>query len=501
MTHAEILSELYKAEFGFAPAEVSPLAGAGSNRCYYLLVAPVESQGVPPRVVGTVGTDKAENRAFIALSRHFASKGLPVPRVYAASSDGSVYLQEWLGDTSLFDAIAGGRISGCFSDLELALVRSAVEMLPEVQFAGARGLDFSVCFPEETMQADTVQADISYFKYSFLKVSGVEFDEKRLDGELARLAGQICGRINDTDSCFMVRDFQSRNVMLSGGRPYLIDFQGGRRGAAEYDVASFLWQAKARFTPEIRRGMIDTYCRKAAEVNSGFNPCAFSRSLPYFVLFRMLQTLGAYGFRGWTERKPHFMQSIPFGVDGLRDFFTSPLNEDFDAVAASFPYLAEISEKLTEAPSVADIRLIASVPPFEGLTVTVSSFSYKRGVPVDLSGNGGGFVFDCRAVHNPGRYDDYKPLTGLDRPVIEFLEENGEIFPFLSHCKALVDAAVERYLSRGFTSLSVSFGCTGGRHRSVYSAEAMGRHIAETFPQVRVVVNHREQRRLSIHNP
>lgn len=500
MTHAEILSDLYKTTFGFAPAEVNPMAGAGSNRCYYLLTSPVAGGDVPLKVVGTVGTDEEENRAFMALAEHFAAKGLPVPKVYAAKADDSAYLQQWVGDRSLFDAIEHGRLTGDFSGEEKALVRRTMEMLPRVQYEGAEGLDFEVCYPEEAMRGATVDADMAYFKYCFLKVTGIEFSEREADAELQRLGSLLKSEIERAGECFMIRDFQSRNVMLLDGEPYLIDFQGGRRGPAQYDVASFLWQAKARFTPELRREMTEVYCSKAREVCAAFDAVHFRRSLPAFVLFRILQTLGAYGFRGLTERKPHFLQSLPYGVAGLHDFFSHPQDSDFAATATQFPYLARLSEMLMEAPVTEDLRAVAAVPPYAGLTVTVSSFSYKRGVPFDLSGNGGGFVFDCRAVHNPGRYDQYKPLTGMDRPVIEFLEENGEIFPFLDNCKALVVPAVERYLKRGFTSLSVAFGCTGGRHRSVYSAEALGRYIASEYPQVRVVVNHREQRKLYILN-
>ena len=499
MAHDLTLIRLYEDAFGCAPAEVTPLAGAGSNRCYYLLTSCDASWG---KVVGTVGTDASENRAFIALSQHFRKASLPVPEVYAVSADGMAYLQQWVGEKSLFDAIADGREKGGrYSEAETALVRKAVEMLPPFNFRGAEGLDFSICFPEQSMHDGLIANDIAYFKYSFLKVSGIEFDEVRLDGELRHLASDIGYAVRKSGNTFMIRDFQSRNVMLLGDEPYLIDFQGGRRGPAAYDLASFLWQARARFSSDMKRTMVDAYIVKAHEVSSSFDESAFRHNLPVMVLFRILQTLGAYGFRGWTERKPHFLRSIPSGVDNLLDFFLHPLDDGFASVAADYPYLKYLAEQLTDASKVADLRMLVTVPAVRGLTVTVSSFSYKRGVPYDLSGNGGGFVFDCRAVHNPGRYEQYKPLTGMDRPVIDFLEKNGEIFTFLDSCELLVDASVERYLSRGFTSLSVSFGCTGGRHRSVYSAEAMAKHLASKYPQVQVALIHREQRKLRIFPP
>lgn len=265
-------------------------------------------------------------------------------------------------------------------------------------------------------------------------------------------------------------------------------------------MASFLWQAKARFTDEIKREMISAYVDEARRTDKDFSGELFCESFPYFVLFRTLQTLGAYGFRGWTERKPHFLQSIPDGVKGLVGIFESDILPSFKKISEDFPYLNALAHDLLTSPKVLDISSLVSFPDFNGLTLTVTSFSYKRGVPYDLSGNGGGFVFDCRGIHNPGRYDEYKPLTGLDEPVIRFIEENGEIYPFLRECEALVDNSVKRYLERGFNSLSVAFGCTGGRHRSVYSAQALGRYFAERYPEIRVVINHRERRILNVLN-
>lgn len=486
------LEQLYVAHFGSAAAEVTPLAGAGSNRKYFRLTAPESARAeVPPSVIGTVGTDPLENRAFIALATHFAEKGLPAPRVLAATPSCMAYLQTDLGSLSLFDALAPARNRGAFSAEEEALVERAVRMLPHVQIEGARCLDFSACFPAPAMDGQMIANDLNYFKYCFLKSSGVEFSEQAIDGELRALASLLEADAAEATT-FMVRDFQSRNVMIHNGSPYLIDFQGGRRGPMAYDLASFLWQAKARFPQPLRERMIDVYMSEAKSIDPAFNEERFRAALPRFVLFRMLQTLGAYGFRGWAEGKPHFLQSIPAGVDGLVELLTSPWFRSA-AIGEGFAALAEVLGRVVASPKVEAIKELCSAEPFEGLTVTVSSFSYKKGHPTDLSGNGGGFLFDCRAVHNPGRYDEYKPLTGRDEPVIRFLEENGEIHTFLSHVYPLVDASVERYLSRGFNSLSIGFGCTGGRHRSVYSAEATAAHLAARYPQARILLHHREQ--------
>lgn len=496
MAFPDSISSLYKAHFGAIPTSINMLAGSGSNRVYYLVGGEADA---PAHVVGTIGTDPVENRAFIALARHFKIMGLPVPTVFCESKDGMTYLQEYIGDKSLFDCIATGRRSGEFTEGELRLIEKSIRLLPHFQIEGARGLDFGNVCMEAAMNGTMIRNDLNYFKYCFLKSSGLEFSEKKLDSELDLLASVIEKASKDA-TYFMIRDFQSRNIMLHNDQPYLIDFQGGRKGPAGYDVASFLWQAKARFTDEIKREMISAYVDEARQTDKDFSGEQFCESLPYFVLFRMLQTLGAYGFRGWTERKPHFLQSIPDGVKGLAGIFEFDILPSFKNISKDFPYLNVLANDLLASPKVLDISSLVSLPDFNGLTLTVTSFSYKRGVPYDLSGNGGGFVFDCRGIHNPGRYDEYKPLTGLDEPVIRFIEENGEIYPFLRECEALVDSSVKRYLERGFNSLSVAFGCTGGRHRSVYSAQALGCYFAERYPEIRVVITHRERRILKVLN-
>lgn len=487
------LAGLYALHFdGVSPAELTPVAASGGNREYYRL------EGTAGNVIGTSGSDLAENRAFIYLSKHFAGKGLLVPHVLAVSDCGRYYLQTDCGCSSLFDILADARTSGRFGEEDVHLLRAALDLLIDVQFEGASGIDFNRCYPQPAMNARMIAWDLNYFKYSFLKPALGDFDEALLQDDLDSIATAVGEAAVEADT-FMVRDFQSRNLMVDdAGKLSLIDFQGGRRGPVEYDVASFLWQAKAAIPPSLRMQLVDWYVAHAERYAlRGFSAERFRRRLPVFVLFRVLQTLGAYGFRGLYERRPHFIASIGPGVANLRGVIS-----EFN-LAKEYPYLAEIAEKLADCYAVRTASAISSVPPAPAgvLTVSVASFSYKKGVPADFSGNGGGFVFDCRAVHNPGRFDRYKPLTGRDAPVVNFLEENGEIFTFLESAYKLVDASVARYISRGFTSLCVSFGCTGGRHRSVYSAEAMTRHMHERFPQIRVVLWHREQDVLEIFNP
>ena len=316
--------------------------------------------------------------------------------------------------------------------------------------------------------------DLNYFKYCFLKATGLEFQENLLEDDFERMADTL---LQIEPQVFMYRDFQSRNIMIREEKPYFIDFQGGRKGPFYYDVASFLWQAKANYPDSLRQELLDEYL-DALRPYHAIDKEQFLTTLRHFVLFRTLQVLGAYGFRGYFEKKAHFIQSVPYAIENLRQL----LETDFP----EYPYLCLMLRKLTELPQFASIRNRRK------LTVRVMSFSYKKGIPEDPSGNGGGYVFDCRAVHNPGKYEQYKQLTGRDKPVIDFLEQDGEILQFLEHVDALADAHVQRFLERGFTNLSICFGCTGGQHRSVYSAEHVAHHLNEKFG-VRIRLIHREQ--------
>lgn len=482
------ITRLFKRCLGLSPQRITPLAGAGSNRRYYK----VESENNHP-IVATVGDDKAENEAFINLSRHLGEKcGLPVPGILAVSDDKRLYLQTWAGENSLFDLLAAARDGGGYTDEDIVFLQNAMKLLARLQIVGGSGLDYSICHPCSEMDTRMVRWDLNYFKYCFLKPSGIDFHENLLQDDFDRLENILL--INkERWPTLMLRDYQGRNVMVDDdGKLTAIDFQAGRRGPAAYDVASFLWQAKARYPLHLKNRLIDTYVKEASSLSPLFDGGKFRKELPYFVLFRCLQTLGAYGFRGWVEHKPHFLQSVPSGIDNLHVLLTST------PLGVEFPELSEIAARLHTEYSHADSpkndeksprHIMASE---NTLTLRVTSFSFKKGLPEDPSGNGGGFVFDCRAPHNPGRYEPYKKLTGLDGPVREFLERDGEIRPFIESCERIVDASVERYLQRGFTSLSVNFGCTGGQHRSVYCADAVARHLNDKYG-VKVLVNHREQ--------
>ena len=460
------LKNLYKEWAGVMPVSTVRLTGDGSNRVYYRLSSDDGS------VIGAVGTSVEENRAFVALADAFGKSGVAAPRVLAVSDDGSCYLQEDLGDVSLYASLQGARDASSFGAEETALLCRTIAQLPHIQFRVPQHFDFSLCYPVSEFNERTVMWDLNYFKYCFLKGVGVEFNESLLEDEFDRMAALL---LSDNDNVFLYRDFQSRNVMLKDGVPCFIDFQGGRRGPIYYDVASFVGQARAKYTPEAVEAMLDAYLEVLQEYKS-VDREHFGQMLVLFRIFRLLQNLGTYGYRGLFERKKAFVESIPSALEQLLQLL--------DAVAL-FPYLQGV------------VAQVARLPMFvrqerKELTVDVISFSYKRGIPDDHSGNGGGFVFDCRAIHNPGRYEPYKKLTGMDEPVIKFLEKESNITAFLEHAYAMVDEMVDTYLKRGFTHIQVCCGCTGGQHRSVYSAEHIARHVADKFG-VRVVVTHKMQ--------
>jgi len=452
----------------------------GSNRVYTR-----ETDENGRSVIRVVGTNRDENRAFIYMARHFHALGLPVPEIYWVSEDEMSYTQEDLGDTLLFD------------NLDPTLLERAIRALAHIQVIGAQDFDWSYCFPVPAFDERSIRWDLNYFKFCFLKGTKLEFSEPKLEDDFDALVKNLLSTLNVQPSTFLYRDFQSRNVMIKDGQPYFIDFQGGRKGPTQYDVASFLWQAKANLSPELRERLIDAYLdeleslsakRSVSEtvcqsegrsVSAAVCKAAWRAALPHFVLFRTLQVLGAYGYRGYFERKPHFLESIPLALKNLRDIL---------AGLEDYPYLKELAESLPINSDKFGLNRMVS----ENLTVTIYSFSFKRGIPTDDSGNGGGYVFDCRSTHNPGKYEQYKSLTGLDQPVIDFLEQDGEILTFLESVYRLVDHHVERFIERDFTNLQVSFGCTGGQHRSVYCAEHLAQHLHEKYG-VRIHLIHRER--------
>lgn len=463
----EELQKLYQSYTGSPAEEIIELPSSGSNRRYFRIKG-------TETLIGVSGTSIEENQAFLYMAKHFLEKGLPVPKVYAYSDDHSFYIQEDLGDTLLFDAIEKGRKSSVFDEEERRLLHKTITRLPDIQFRGSDGFNFSYCHPQSEFNQRSILWDLNYFKYCFLKATGMEFQENLLEDDFLKMSDVL---LRSSSATFLYRDFQSRNVMIKDGEPWFIDFQGGRKGPVYYDVASFLWQAKAKFPDDLRNELLNDYItalRKYIPVDEAY----FYSQLRHFVLFRTLQVLGAYGFRGYFEKKPHFIQSVPFAIDNLRQLLKNDYPE--------YPYLCSVLRELT------GLKQFSDDMQKRALEVKVMSFAYKKGIPNDPSGNGGGFVFDCRAINNPGKYERYNHFTGLDEPVIQFLEDDGEITNFLEHVYHIADATVKRYLDRGFTNLMICFGCTGGQHRSVYSAQHLSEHLNSKFG-VKVHLVHREQ--------
>lgn len=509
-TMKHLLSSLFEQHFGSAPTVVSPLSGSASNRQYFRLQGSLAS-GQSFSAIGVVGEDARENHSFLTLASQMRRRGIRVPEVLAQTEDGMCYLQEDLGRTSLYDLIAACQKRGEWDAAMLRLLHGVMWDLPKIQFQTPEGYDFGNCYRESRFCPMVIRWDLNYFKYSFLKPVGVVLDEIRLQAEFDVLERNLMSIFEaQSRPTFLYRDFQSRNVMVrqlqeGESEPCYIDFQAGYEGPFYYDVASFLWQARAAYPEEIRQSLLRTYWESLLQY------CAvtweeFCRNLNQFVLFRLLQVLGAYGFRGLFERKAMFLSPISLALQSVTDLFASHTE-----LQELFPYihslLAGISQSGRFSPSSSEGPLV----------VRITSFSYKKGIPEDNSGNGGGFVFDCRAPHNPGRYKEYKKLTGLQQPVIDFLEDREEavraflgderyaevrqgrqgtelnMIQFMAHVYALVDPAVATYRSRGFTSVVVNFGCTGGQHRSVYGAQHLAEHLKQKFSDVQIHLTHREQ--------
>ncbi len=477
----EVLKELFERHFHSAPTRVQPVQGGlgGSARKIVRLAGEAGS------AIGILNQDRAENLAFLSFTRHFRRHHLPVPEIYEEDLARGAYLEEDLGDTTLFDLLARQRSGLEIGSEVLAAYEQVVDLLPRFQVEAGRDLDYSVCYPRSSFDRQSIAWDLNYFKYYFLKLAGIPFSEQALEQDFGRLTRFLLTASRDY---FLYRDFQSRNVMLReakvGGAglqpaPYFLDYQGGRKGALQYDIASLLYDAKADLPPAIRQRLLERYLEALAG-HVALDRAAFLRHYYAFVYIRIMQALGTYGFRGFYERKPHFLQSVPYALKNLRWLAHNI------SLPIALPTLLGAFEAMLRSERLQELEGGKGV-----VTVRVFSFSFHRGLPADDSGHGGGFVFDTRSLPNPGREERYKPLTGRDEPVIEFLEQLESVRQYFSNVTALVDASVSDYQRRGFKNLMVSFGCTGGQHRSVYFAERLAAHL-RTREGVEVVLRHRE---------
>ena len=464
------LTNLFIQWSGLKPEKIVEQEVSASNRTYYRITAGKIS------AIGTYNLDKRENAAFIYLARHFRDKSFPVPEVYAEDLENHVYLQQDLGDLTLFQQLVSSRKDDDFPNDLLETYREVISWLPRFQIEGSKGLDFSVCYPREAFDRQSMSWDLNYFKYYFLKLAQIPFDEQELEDDFSRFKDYL---LSAGHEFFMYRDFQSRNIMLNEGRQWFIDFQGGRRGALTYDLASLLYDAKADLPIDIREQLLTYYISCLSEYKT-VDEEKFRREFYAFVYIRIMQSMGAYGFRGFYEKKEHFLLSVPYALQNLEWLMENHPIED------QFPALSNVLKGIIASPQIRQAGR-------KKLSIVVNSFSYRKGLPVDSSGNGGGFVFDCRALNNPGRIDRYKTLTGMDEPVQKFLKQQPEVQPFLDHVFGIVDHSVETYLARNFEHLQVNFGCTGGQHRSVYCAEQLAAHL-NTNHNITLSLNHLEQK-------
>lgn len=473
-TKLSLLSELFHRWCGEKVEFIHKLPGSGSSREYYRI------KGEEQEALGAINHDRAENEAFIEFTKHFKSKGLSVPEIYLVDLDNHAYLQEDLGDVTLFEFLVKERAMGGFPAGLTEIYKQVLTDLPKFQITGSEGLNYDVCYPRSVFDRQSMQWDLSYFKYYFLKLAGIPFNEQLLENDFNTLLDFL---LEQDTGYFLYRDFQSRNIMLRDGRPVFIDYQGGRKGALQYDVASLLYDAKADIPPDTREELFEHYISQLGQY-PGVNPAAFRASYDAYVLIRIMQAMGAYGFRGFYEKKTHFLKSIPYALNNL-DWLLRHMD-----LPISIPALREVLENLLTAPKLK--RFKDKDQRQSTLTVSINSFSYKHGIPDDPNGHGGGYVFDCRVITNPGKLEQYRALNGKDNPVIDYLEQHQDVHEFISYVTSLVDMSVDKYEERGFTHLMVSFGCTGGQHRSVYCAEKLATHLRES-QNVRISLWHREQ--------
>ena len=487
-----ILVELSRS-LGETPVDIVPIAESGSARKYYRIVTDKRT------LIGTYSENTEENEAFLTFSKHFHDLGLNVPEVFAVNGEKTCYLQSDFGDDNLFAHVQRELIANNESALRqaqgpqngpstgsgtlISLYKKALSHLVKLQVLGHQGLDYSKAYPTECFDRQAILDDLNYFKYYFVKPhEEIDFNETRLGKDFEAFADFVSQAPCDF---FMYRDFQSRNIMVKDGELYFIDFQGGRKGPLNYDVVSLLYQVKAQIPQETRDQLVDYY---KTELSQYMSPEAvkFDTYQPFFVYLRLMQVLGAYGFRGLIQKKSHFIESIPYALKELKVWNETHPIDKYPELQSIISQLSTLNYTLTLNSQLSTLN--------SKLTVTINSFSFKKGYPNDFSGNGGGFVFDCRALPNPGREPEFKTKTGRDWEVIDYLMAKPPVHVFLDHVKGIVGQSVDNYRERHFSYLMVSFGCTGGQHRSVFFAQTIYEWLKKTYPDIHLKLNHIERK-------
>lgn len=464
------IQELFEKTVSLPVSRIEKIPQSGSDRIYFRIYSNDST------FIATYGKNTRENDTFIYFSKHFRACGSPVPEILGVNEANTIYLQEDFGNVSLLNKLD----ELGFTEEVYGLFQLSLRQLAHLQIKGDHNLDYQRCITSKEFGKQAIISDLLYFKYYFLDTLQIPYDKEKLLAEFEELATFLT---NTDYKFFMFRDFQSRNVMIRDGQVHYIDFQGGMKGALQYDVASMLWQARAELPEEWKKSLLEYYIDCAEQkLPAPIDRPRFISQYNGYVLIRLLQVLGAYGFRGLFERKAHFLTSIPLALTNLKSFLSNKL-AGIDV--PEFNRLLNIIISDDVVGRFKPVQANSETP----LVVHVKSFSYKNGIPPDISGNGGGFVFDCRGLHNPGRYDEYKKLTGRDKSVQDFLEQRTKMADFLNSIYTIVDISVEDYIKRGFSDLQVSFGCTGGQHRSVFAADSLARHLKNKF-KVKIELNH-----------
>lgn len=471
------LNRIFELWAGEKVSEIKTIPQSGSYREYYRI------KGISKTAIGVYNEDLKENQAFLSFTKHFFSAGLRVPEVLAEDENGKLYLLSDLGDESLFDFLDKKRKQvGVFPGTVIEAYKSALNELPKFQINASKYLDYSVCYPRKAFDKQSMMWDLSYFKYYFLKLAKIPFDEQLLEDDFNNFTKFLLKADNDF---FLYRDFQSKNIMMVSGQPFFIDYQGGRKGALQYDVASILYDSKANIPADVKDILLDHYL-EVLQKHLIIDKQEWLGYYRAFVLVRLMQAMGAYGFRGFYERRTQFLKSIPYALKQLANIFKH------DLFPEGFPYLEKVLKGLTESKELLKYRreFNTLVP----LNIDLLSFSYHKGLPENTQGNGGGFIFDCRGIHNPGRYERFKDKTGKDPDVADFLTSGGEADEFLHNAIQLVEQTIDKYLNREFKNLQIAFGCTGGQHRSVYCVERMAENLREKYEdKIKLNLIHREQ--------
>lgn len=468
----ENLEQLVKQYSNKAIKSITKLPQSASYREYYRITLENDET-----IIGVFNEDYKENLAYINFSKTFLKKGLNVPQILAENLNKSIYLLNDLGTTTLFDVLTKERKGDDITKEVKNLYKKSLSQLIDFQLIGDE-LDYQDCYPRQEFDEQSILWDLSYFKYYFLKLAKIPFDEQLLENDFKKFSEHL---LTYQHKFFMYRDFQARNIMVKDKEVFFIDFQGGRKGALQYDLASILFNSKANLSEELRDELLDYYYVELSSKIT-YNKETFVQGYYAYALVRILQAMGAYGFRGFYEKKAYFLNSIPFALKNIAFIINK-----FDYIKQ----LPDLSKAINNILENEDLKKFGEIES-DKLRINITSFSYKKGLPVDTTEHGGGFVFDCRSIHNPGRYDEYKQLNGLDKPVIDFLDKEKEMDAFIDNAFSLVDKAVQKYIERDFKYISVSFGCTGGQHRSVYSAQKLFNYLKEKYDII-VEVNHREQ--------